>query len=382
MMNAWNDGRGNMNEGMREDVILWEVEPEGAGPFSGGSLTVWPHQVGIVMQDGRVVDIFSEGKKKLPRKGEVRTYVASTSPFDLKFDLKDPFGADHRGAELDQFVLTRDREVVTGSVDLRLRVVRENVEHLFKLLGPGSGGVTQLDVSDVIKTELQAKVLALDIHKYTSEELRGNRELFAGMYESVKIEMSSSIRFFGLRLDNFYPNWGLTHEEREGIKEQLHQSIVRDMEREEELGGWASGEVDPLWEPAGAAGIVAGSTRHMAVDPPDAPYYTPRSGYPEDPQFLGYEAGSPSGMDEVSDSSQDLSGTGIAMIAAGVLIASALLVAAFFLAPQIFAGIFVLGLVIVMGGAYMGTDTIRNVGIVVLIAGVVGMVGAAVFRTG
>ena len=226
-----------MNEGMREDAVLWEVEPEGAGPFSGGSLTVWPHQVGVVMQDGKVVDIFSEGKKKLPRKGEVRTYVASTSPFDLKFNLKDPylkdpFGAGHRGAELDQFVLTRDQEVVTGSVDLRLRVVRENVEHLFKLLGTGSDGVTQRDVSDLIKTELQAKVLALDIHRHTAEELRGNRELFRRMYESVNIEMSSSIRFYGLRLDNFYPNWGLTHEER--IKITQH---VKHLDAVKEVGG-------------------------------------------------------------------------------------------------------------------------------------------------
>ena len=371
-----------MNEEMRDDAILWEVEPEGAGLFSGGSLTVWPHQVGIVMQDGKVVDIFSEGKKKLPRKGEVRTYVASTSPFDLKFDLKDPFGADHRGAELDQFVLTRDRQVVTGSVDIRLRVVPKNVEHLLKLLGPGSDGVTQVDVSDVIKTELQAKVLALDIHRHTSEELRGNRELFRRMYESVEIEMSSSIRFFGLRLDNFYPNWGLTHEEREGIKEQLHQSMVRDIEREEELGGWGAGEVDPLWEPEEQTESWQGSTGPVAVDPPDVPYYTPPAGYPEEPQFLGYEVERPEGMDEVSDSGQGLSGADIAIIAVGALIVSALLVAAFFLAPQIFAGVFVLGLVIVIGGAYMGKNTIRNVGVVVLIAGVVGMVGTAVFRTG
>ena len=229
-----------MNEGMLKDAILWEGKPKRRWVFLGvpinrGSLTVWLHQVGVVMQDGKVVDIFSEGKKKLPWKGEVRTYVASTSPFDLKFDLKDPFGAGHQGTELDQFVLTRDREVVTGSVDLRLRVVPENVEHLQKLLAQGSGIVTQQQVSDRIKTELQAKVLALDIHRHTSEELRGNRELFQRMYESVKIEMSSSIRFFGLQLDNFYPNWGLTHKELEKIHEQSHLVKVKGIKWEQEI---------------------------------------------------------------------------------------------------------------------------------------------------
>ena len=231
-----------MNEGMREDAILWEGKPD-AGFFGGrGSLTVMPFEIGIVIRDGEVVDVFESGKRNLPRKGEVRTYVASAKPFDLKFDLKDPLGAGHRGTDLDQFVLTRDREVVTGSVDLRLRVVPKNVEHLLKLLGPGSGGVTQGDVSDVIKGELQAKVLDLDIHQHTAEELRGNRELFRRMYESVEIEMSSSIRFFGLRLDNFYPNWGLTHEEREGIRERRHEEELREIRRRQEIEDLANRE--------------------------------------------------------------------------------------------------------------------------------------------
>ena len=214
-----------MDETKHNHEILWEVEPEGAGPFNGGSLTVWPHQIGVVMRDGKVVDIFSEGKKKLPWRGEVRAYVASTAPFDLKFNLKDPFGASHRGegAALDQFVLTKDREVVTGSVDLRLRVVPENVEHLFKLRGSGRSGVTQRDVSDRIKTELQAKVLALDISKFTAKQLLGSEELFRNMYESVEVEMNSSIRFYGLRLDNFYPHWGVTHEDLKKIKQQAQE---------------------------------------------------------------------------------------------------------------------------------------------------------------
>ena len=214
-----------MNEGMPEGAILWEVEPEGVGPFSGGSLTVMPFQIGIVIRDGEVVDVFSSGKQNLPKKGDVLAYVVSTAPFNLTFELKDPFGASTqgRGAVLDQFVLTEDREVVTGSIDLTLRVVRENVEHLQKLLAPGSGIVTQQHVSDRIKTELQAKVLALDISKFTAKELLGNEELFRNMYESVEVHMKSSIRFYGLRLDNFYPNWGVTHEDKKKIMQQAQE---------------------------------------------------------------------------------------------------------------------------------------------------------------
>ena len=223
---------------MREDAILREVKPEGAGPFSGGSLTVSQFQIGIVMQDGEVVDIFSAGKRNLPRKGEVRTYVASTAPFTLTFWLMDPMDPEEPddSVVLGQPVLTSDDEVVTAQLDLTMRVVRENVEYLLQLLRPGSGVVTRRDVSDTIKGELLAKVLALDIHQHTAAELRGNGELFRGIYESVDVELASTIRFYGLRLDNLPAvNWGLTSEERERIRERRHEEELREMEREREV---------------------------------------------------------------------------------------------------------------------------------------------------
>ena len=226
-----------MNEGMREGAILWEGKPD-AGFFGGrGSLTVSQFEIGIVMQDGEVVDIFSSGKRNLPRKGEVRTYVASTSPFTLTFWLMDPMDREEPddGVVLGQLVLTSDDEAVTGRLALTMRVVRENVEHLMKLLRPGSGGVTRQDVSDVIKDELLDKVLALDIHRYTAEELRGNRELFRGIYDSVNTELASTIRFYGLRLDNFTVNWGLTSEERERIRERRHEEELREIRRRQEI---------------------------------------------------------------------------------------------------------------------------------------------------
>lgn len=349
-----------MNEGLRESAILWEVEPKGAGPFSGGSLTVQPFQIGIVIRDGEVVDVFESGKRNLPRRGEVRTYVASTTPFNLTFELKDPFGASAqgRGAVLDQLVLTEDREVVTGSIDLTLRVVRENVDHLLKLLGPGGGIVTQQHVSDRIKTELQAKVLALDISKFTAKQLLGSEELFRNMYESVEVEMNSSIRFYGLRLDNFYPNWGVTHEDLKKIMQQAQE----------------------LDEIAGSSFSPAGNEPAQEVPPPGhggaatASYYTPQP-----PQFLGHDAESPSGTAEVSDFEQKLSRPSVTVVAVGVLVASALLAAAFFLAPQIFAGVFLLGLIATISGVFLDKDAVRNIGIVVLATGIVGMLVAAAF---
>ena len=225
-----------MNEGMREDAILWEVEPD-RGLFGGrGSLMVSQYQVGIVMQDGEVVDVFSGGRRDLP-KGEVRTYVASTAPFTLTFWLMDPMDREEPddGVVLGQPVLTSDDEAVTGRLALTMRVVWKNVEYLLQLLRPGSGGVTRRDVSDAIEGELLAKVLDLDIHQHTAEELRGNRDLFRGIYESVNIELASTIRFYGLQLDNFTVSWGLTSEERERIRERRHEEQLREIRRRQEI---------------------------------------------------------------------------------------------------------------------------------------------------
>ena len=226
---------------MREDAILREVKPDIGFLPGQRSLTVSQFQIGIVMQDGEVVDIFSSRKRKLPWNlpwnGEVRTYVASTAPFTLTFWLMDPMDREEPGDSvvLGQPVLTSDDEAVTGRLALTMRVVRENVEHLLQLLRPGSGGVTRRDVSDAIKDELLDKVLALDIHQHTAEELRGNRELFRGIYESVNIELASTIRFYGLRLDNFTVSWGLTSEERERIRQRRHEEELEEIRRQQEI---------------------------------------------------------------------------------------------------------------------------------------------------
>ena len=210
---------------MREDAILWEVKPDvGFLPWQR-SLTVMPFHIGIVIRDGEVVDVFESGKRDLSM-GNVRTYVASASAFTLTFWLKDPEDAQEpdEGTVLDQDlpVLTSDGEVVTGRIDLTLRVTRKNVEYLFQLLRQGSGVVMRRDVSDAIKGELLAKVLALDIHRHTAKELRGNRDLFGGIYESVNVELASTIRVYGLRLDNFTVMWGLTQAERDRLRKQRH----------------------------------------------------------------------------------------------------------------------------------------------------------------
>lgn len=220
---------------VKADTILWPSKPRRGFLFWRRSLIVQPYQIGIVIRDGEVVDVFSEGARRLP-KGEVRTYVASTAPFSPVFSLKDPDdqGEPDEGIALDQPALTADGQPVTGRIALTLSVNPDHAERLLQLLGPRGRTITRPYVADVIKGELLAKVLALDIHKHTSGELRGNEALLRGMYASLETELTSTISRYGLRLDNFYVNWDLTHDERERIKEQRHEDELREIERERE----------------------------------------------------------------------------------------------------------------------------------------------------
>ena len=224
-----------MNEERRNDIVLTEVDPK------EGTLTAWPFQVGIIMRDGKVEEVFSEGKRNLRRgmfqKGEVRAFIAYTSSFNLIFWLKDPGDPSEpsEGITFGQPVLTADRQIVTGRIGLTLSVMPDNVEYLLQLLDPRGSVITQPDIAREIRDELLDKVLALDLYRYTASELRGNEELLRGVYCSLKTQLAATICRYGLKLDNFNVNWGLTLEERERIKDQRHGSAIRDIERELEL---------------------------------------------------------------------------------------------------------------------------------------------------
>ena len=224
-----------MRQEEHDTLILRPGRPTG-GLF-GKSLTVGPYQVGIVVRDGELQPPFSEGSIRLPRGHQVETYVASTAPFNLVFWLADPGDPARpaQGISLDQPALTADGLPVTGRIELTLSVTSEYTSRLLRLRRMGQHEIRASDVSNAIKGELVAKVLALELHRYTSDELRGNRAPLQDIYGSINTELASTISGYGLRLDNFNVSWGLTLQEREHIKEARHRSAIRDIEREGEL---------------------------------------------------------------------------------------------------------------------------------------------------
>ncbi len=174
--------------------------------------TVDPHHVGIIIRDGAIWDIFSGGQRRLP-KGQIKTYVTTKAPFKLAFWLPEPDDPSRHGGRipLDFPALTSDSASVTGEVVLTLALVQEQCERLRQIRPMDKDDrVTVHDVGEWLKGELQGKVLSLDLNKYTAQQIRGNRKLLEDMYESLRVELTSSIRRFGLRLEDFYANWDVT----------------------------------------------------------------------------------------------------------------------------------------------------------------------------
>ena len=230
-----------------DDIILTQVDPKQS------SLTAWAHEVGIIMCDGKITDMFEEGRRSIPReplrRGGVRTFIAYMSPFDLVYWLKDPHDPSEQDRiALDNLVLTSDGEPVTGRIVITFSVMSGMVDLLLRLLGP-SDAITKADVAYAIKDEVQAKVLALNLHRYTTAELRSNEDLLKSIHYSLKGDLALTISGYGLQLDSFSINWGLTLEARDRIKRQRHDSSVQDAIRAKELREVSSPNPAPTTTP-------------------------------------------------------------------------------------------------------------------------------------
>ena len=216
------------------DIVLTYV------PDEGGELTAWTHEIGIIRRAGKIVEVFSEDarsvRKGLFQRGEVQTLKAYTWPFQVVLWLQhpedDPSESDE-GVALREPVLTGDGEPVTAKIGITFSVIQGKVDLLLRLLR-NSHAITKDGVAEEIKRELLGKVLALDLHKYTASELRGNEDLLRNIHASLERELTSTLFGFGLQLTNSYVNWGLTAVERERIREQRHQAKIRDIKRGQE----------------------------------------------------------------------------------------------------------------------------------------------------
>jgi len=141
--------------------------------------------------------------------------------------------------------LTIDHELISAECRFRVSVLPEDAK-IFSGLLKGRTALATWDLATLARDELLAKVLLPRIAQHKAEELRGNRALFDQITADVKFELKGTCNLWGLTLEDFIINWGLTESEIQQIEEKRlereeqarefdHRRRLADMQRELEI---------------------------------------------------------------------------------------------------------------------------------------------------
>ncbi len=173
------------------DSLLWPVTPR------WGHVTAEPSQVGIVMRNGSLHSRWHGGRKAVPVTGEIRTYLVSTRPFDIRFSVSDATpGPQSAQAMLEG--TTSDHSPIHGSVEVRLQVNEEVADWLLNI----GGQVTTTDVARHIRLDVATAVAAVG-SEHAASEFRGYSQ---DISESISEELEKALKRHGLGVVRLYAN--------------------------------------------------------------------------------------------------------------------------------------------------------------------------------
>ena len=201
----------------RRGFFRWLLSAFGMSKREPWFLTVGPYQVGIIIWEGAVLDIFSEGTLTLPE-GDVQTFVASTAPVKFTYGIRGTGESSNAfDIVLDPPPLTSDGQQATGRIDLTVSVmaqssrftsvIPEKADRLLQLLGLSGDVVKKSDIATLIRGDLSPRLLALDLRVYSADDLRNNQERVRDISNLLRTELASAVDRYGLQLDDFYVNW-------------------------------------------------------------------------------------------------------------------------------------------------------------------------------
>ena len=227
------------------DTVLARVDKSRLGGFAG-SLVVEPYEAAILLRDGEVTDVVSQGRFHLLGPLDVTRRVlgvgpraeaifASTAPFQLTYyvgqpadrqaqssdepqkgdrlRLTVPQAAAHEASEVSFPALTKDHQVVNAEISFSLRIDLDAAEQALQLL-QGRRAIASWDIAQRIKSQFVSNVLTLELGKYTADEIRTDRSVLRGVNEAIRREMESGLRNLGLVLDGGVSiQWGLNETE-------------------------------------------------------------------------------------------------------------------------------------------------------------------------
>ncbi len=241
-----------------KDTVMSKLDRSELPGFFRKTLVVGPNEAALIVKDGRMQGVVTQTKQvamnlwenltQVFRGGmDIEVYFVDTTPFDAHLFL----GTSHKGADNESvtgrggvseggtskggraldatatsgefagahverdisditiMALSSDREVINGECVFRFSVLPEDASYLTGLMKGGTALATW-DLVDAIKSELLAKVLLPRIAAHPAADFRGNRALLASLETDVRQELTRSFNTWGLALESFIINWGLT----------------------------------------------------------------------------------------------------------------------------------------------------------------------------
>ena len=184
-------------------------------------------EIVIVRKNGQVTDVYSEDSKPTKSSG-VEVFKVTKTRFNIVFWLgdEDTLATNNKNFTFGLPVLSKDGQIIPARINLWLEVDEDLAENTLLLLR-GQDSLNRYDIANEIREDLLGKVLALELNQYTFDELRGNRDLLEELGKSIQREITTSISQFGLRVQDYSINWGLTLAERAAIEQQRHEANLQ-----------------------------------------------------------------------------------------------------------------------------------------------------------
>ena len=186
-------------------------------------------EVVIVRKNGEVADVFSEERKPTRSFGEVlkslvglgpntEVYKATKTRFNIIFWLgdEDTIVTGNKSFTFGLPVMTSDNQMISAKINLWIEIDEDLAENTLLLLR-GQNALNRFDIASEIREDLLGKVLGLELAQHTFEELRGNRPLLEELGVAIQREISGTLGAYGLRIQDYSINWGLSLQERADI---------------------------------------------------------------------------------------------------------------------------------------------------------------------
>lgn len=255
-------------------------------------VVVGPNECALIIRDGKIQETVTQERVRASgfisrmaglfgRAEDLQVVFVATTPFDLSFYLGDYLREEsetgsltsgslasgsvdtrkmletrhdvytaleaqsHSDTTTSRIVikaLSIDSQPITAQIGITLSVDIDDAVLLNGFLRNKSALATW-DIGNYIRDELIAKILVPEIARYRADELRGNKELSNIINQAVGTDLKTTFNLWGLTLENFFINWGLTEQEEQEIQlsretrqdqatDFYHSRGLRDMERE------------------------------------------------------------------------------------------------------------------------------------------------------